>query len=85
MGTDITGFFFNQGILGVIILVLASALIYMFRQYQEVQSKRLQDLIDFRSTSLATVNTLITAVESLQKSVDSMSDILNSINWREKK
>lgn len=84
MNDNITGFFLNQGILGVIIIVLAGAIIYIFRLYQETQQKRLQDLIDFRSTSLMTVNTLIIAVESLQKSVNAMSEILNNLNWRKK-
>lgn len=43
---NIEEFFFNQGILGAIVVVLAGVIVYLFRQLQKSQTERICDIKD---------------------------------------
>lgn len=88
----ITNFFANQGILGIVILMLIAVVIWQQRridskdtQITELQNKRVSDTNGFTTSYTQTIREITTATRDsvnaqvlLQKSIDSIAQAFNN-------
>lgn len=58
--------FEKQGILGFIIIALATTIVYLFKQYKEIQEKRIAENRDTTKAIEQNTNTLETLTEVLR-------------------
>lgn len=68
-------------------MLFAGALLvisYLYRQLINEKEKRVSDLVNTREVYMTTLKDLLNTVQNMQKTVDSIVTVLDSLRWRKK-
>jgi hypothetical protein len=79
---DATAEFIRQGLLGVIVVVLAGVVVFLYKQLQNSYDKRITDLDQYKEVFLSTAKDLLTSNQNLQKAVDGIVTILQNVKFK---
>lgn len=74
--------FLKQGLLGAIIVVEGSVIVFLYREVRKAYDNRITDLDTYKQVFLGTAKDLLASNQNLQKVVDGISVILQNVKFK---